>query len=259
MNPFVLLIYQPIFNAVLFLQKSLPGQDMGVAIIAVTLLIKFILYTPSLAAIRASRQLTSIQPKLKALQQKYKDNKEELAREQMKLYKENKVNPLSSCLPILIQLPILWALFRVFLNGLKVDDAGMLSHDQLQNVYPAMRHFYETTVLNTSLFGWVDLAKNHNVVMALLAAASQFWQSRMLAAPKEPKTPEARDEAMTSSMNRQMTYLFPLITGYISYTLPAGLALYWFVSTLFTVGQQYLFLRRHPLPKPEASPVVSNQ
>src|SRR5688572_13352355 len=110
MEIFTTIIYQPIFNTVLYFHKILPGQDMGLAIIIVTILIKLLLYTPSLAAIRSSRQLSTLQPKLKALQEKYKNNKEELAKEQMKLYRESKINPLSSCLPILIQLPILYAL-----------------------------------------------------------------------------------------------------------------------------------------------------
>jgi len=184
---------------------------------------------------------------MKELKAKYKDNKEELARQQMKLYRESKVNPLSSCLPILIQLPILFALFRVFLNGLQVDDQGLLTEDQIKHVYPALRSFYESTALNSTLLGWVDLSKNNNVILALLAGGAQFWQSRMLATPKEPSTPEAKDEAMTSNINRQMAYIFPVVTVYFSYTFPAGLALYWFISTFFQVGQQYLFLKKHPV------------
>ena len=240
-------IYEPIFNTLLFLHRYVPGQDMGLAIIAVTLLIKGILYLPSLTSIRASRQLQTLQPQLKALQEKYKDNKEALAREQMKLYKESKVNPLSSCLPIVIQLPILFGLYRVFLNGLKVDDHGLLAPDQLKHLYDGLRTFYENHPLTTTFLGFINLANRHNIVLALIAGVAQFWQSRMLAAPKEPKTAEAKDEALTSAMNRQMMYIFPFVTAWISYTLPAGLGLYWAVSTLFTVGQQYLFLRRHPV------------
>lgn len=256
MNIFDVVFYQPIFNTLLYVQKLLPSHDMGLAIIIVTLLIKFLLYTPSLAAIRASRQLQTLQPKLKAIQEQYKNDKEGLAREQMKLYKENKVNPFSSCLPALIQLPVLYALFRVFLNGLKLDDHGLLMPDQLQHIYPALRDYYSTTPLNSTLLGWIDLAKNHNIILALIAGAAQFWQSKMLAAPKEPKTPEAKDEAMTSAMNRQMSYIFPAITLYFTYSFPAGLGLYWAVSTIFQVGQQYLFLRRHPIKpaQPNATP-----
>ncbi len=254
MNLFTLIIYQPLFNAVLFFHKVLPGQDLGLAIIVVTLLIKLLLYSPSLVAIRSSRQLQALQPRLRELQAKHKGDREALGREQMKLYKESKVNPLAGCLPALIQIPFLYGLFLVFLNGLKVGADGMILADQLKNVYPALRDFYASTPLNTHLFGLVDLAKNHNIILAILAGGVQFWQSRMLAAPKEPKTPGARDEAMASALNKQMMYIFPAVTTYISYTFPAGLGLYWAASTLFTVGQQYLFLRRHPIRSPVVPP-----
>lgn len=247
MNIFTTGIYEPIFNALLYIQKTLPNHDLGLSIIAITLAVKILLYIPSFTAIRASRQLQTLQPKLKAIQEKYKNDKEGLAKEQMKLYRESKVNPLSSCLPILIQLPILFALYRVFFNGLQIDSHGLLQASQLKHVYSALRGFYETTPLNTHLLGLLDLAKNHNIILALLAGASQFWQSKMLAAPKEPSTPEAKDEAMSSAMTRQMTYFFPIITLVFSYQLPAGLALYWVVSTTFTIIQQYIFLKKHPL------------
>lgn len=246
-NIFDAVIYEPILNALLYIQKTLPGNDMGLAIILVTLLIKGILYTPSLAAIRSSRQLQTLQPKLRELQTKYKNDRETLAKEQMKLYKESKVNPLSSCLPILIQLPILIGLYQVFFNGLKIDDQGFLVKEQLDHVYVWLRDYFAVTPLNTMFLNFVDISKSHNVILALLAGGTQFWQSKMLAAPKEPKTPEARDEAMTSAMNRQMMYIFPVVTLIFTYNLPAGLGLYWVASTVFTIVQQYIYLRSHKI------------
>ncbi len=240
-------IYEPILNGLLYIQKVLPTHDMGLAIIVITLVIKGILYIPSLAAIRSSRQLQTLQPKLKALQAQYKNDREGLAKEQMKLYKDSKVNPLSSCLPILIQLPILIGLYQVFFNGLKIDDQGLLVNDQLDHVYHWLRDYYTTTPLNTLFLNFLDITKSHNVVLAILAGATQFWQSKMLAAPPEPKTSEARDEALTSTMNRQMMYIFPVVTLVFTYTLPAALGLYWVASTAFTIVQQYIFLRSHKI------------
>lgn len=253
MNWFDVVIYDPILNALLYLQRALPGHDMALAILLLTLAIKGIFYLPSLAAIRSSRQLQTLQPKLKNLQEQYKNDREGLAREQMKLYKESKVNPLSSCLPLVIQLPFLYALYRVFFNGLHADSHGLLIASQLKHVYPALREYFATVPLHTITLGGLDLGKSHNIILAVLAGASQFWQTKMLAAPKEPKTKGARDEAMTSAINKQATYLFPILTLYISYTFAAGLALYWLISTLFTIVQQYIFLRQHPLP-PKALP-----
>lgn len=244
-------IFEPLFNALLYIQQILPGHDMGIAIILLTLVIKAALYAPSLSGIRASRQLQTLQPKLKAIQTQYKDNKEKLAQEQMKLYKDSKVNPLSSCLPLLIQIPFFIGLYQVFIAGLKIDTgSGLLHADALKHVYPFLRGYYESTPINTIFLGFVNLVGQKgvaNIVLALLAGATQFWQTKMLAAPKEPHIKEARDESITSATNKQMTYLLPLFTAYLAYTFPAGLALYWITQSVLTIAQQYVFLRQHPM------------
>ncbi len=250
MTWFTVGIFEPLFNALLYIQKILPGHDLGIAIILLTLVIKVALYIPSLSGIRASRQLQTLQPKLKAIQTEFKDNKEKLAQEQMKLYKESKVNPLSSCLPLLIQIPFFIGLYQVFISGLKIDAHGILTASTLKHVYPFLHSYYQQTTINTLFLGFVDLAKAHglaNIVLAVLAAGAQFWQTKMLAAPSEPKIKEARDESITSATNKQMTYLLPLFTGYLAYKFPAGLALYWTTQSALTIVQQYIFLRRHPL------------
>src|SRR5262245_45876384 len=180
------IIYQPIFNSLLLLQKTLPGNELGFAIIILPVAIKGLLFTPSLTAIRASRQLQELQPKLKAIQEKYKNDKEQLAREQMKLYKDSKVNPLSSCLPTILQLVVFIYLYQVFINGLKIDAEGLLQADQMKNVYPALRDYFSHNPINTMFLNFVNMAANHNIILAVLAGASQFWQTKMLAAPKEP-------------------------------------------------------------------------
>lgn len=247
MNWFTTGIFEPLFNALLYIQKVLPGHDLGLAIILLTLLIKAALYIPSLSSIRASRQLQTLQPQLKAIQELYKNDREKLAQEQMKLYKESKVNPLASCLPLIIQIPFFIGLYQVFITGLKIDTNGILHPDVLKHVYPALRGYYETTAINPMFLSFINLSGKHNIVLAVMAAAFQFWQTKMLASPPEPKIKEAKDESMTSAMNKQMMYLLPLFTGYISYTFPAGLALYWVTQSVLTIAQQYVFLRRHPI------------
>lgn len=261
MTWFTVGIFEPLFNGLLYIQKILPGHDLGVAIILLTLVIKAILYAPSLSGIRASRQLQVLQPKLKAIQTQYKDNKEKLAQEQMKLYKDSKVNPLSSCLPLLIQIPFFIGLYQVFISGLKIDDAGVLGSAELKHVYPFLRGYYESTPINTMFLGFVNLVGEKgaaNIVLALLAGATQFWQTKMLAAPKEPHIKEARDESIASATNKQMTYLLPIFTAYLAYTFPAGLALYWTAQSVFTIAQQYIFLRQHPLT-PAVTQVTNDQ
>lgn len=239
-------LYEPMLNALLFVHHNLPGADLGISIILLTLVIKFILYLPSLSAIKQQRAVQEMQPKLDALRKKYKGNPEELNRQMMQFYKTNKVNPLSSCLPLLIQLPILFALYRVFFGGLSADpDTGLIVAKQLEHLYAPLRDVYSVSPLNTMFLGFVDLAKNHNIILALIAGVLQFFQSRMIMSRRPPKVQGASDERAVAGSSQFMAYLFPLVTVYFSYSFPAGLALYWAVSTGFTLVQQWIYFRRH--------------
>ena len=110
-------LYQPLFNALILLYEYFPGHDFGIAIVVLTLIIRFALYPSSAQAIKSQEAMARLQPKIKELQDKYKDNKEQQAKEIMELYQKEKINPFSGCLPLLIQLPILIALYQVFLKG----------------------------------------------------------------------------------------------------------------------------------------------
>lgn len=244
---FHVVLFQPFFNALMALYHFL-GQDMGVAIILLTLLIKLLLFGPSLSQLKAQRSLQQTQPKLKALKEQYKDNKEEYNRAVMRFYKENKVNPLSSCLPLLLQLPILIALYQVFILGLATDPkTGVLTAKALGNLYPPLQAMYTNTPVHTTLFGFLNLSQHGNIVLAVLAGAATLWQSLMLSRMQPPKSAATgtKDEAFSASLNRSTLYTMPIVTTLFAYRFPAGLALYWLVSTLFQVAQQYYFLRRH--------------
>ena len=129
------ILYEPIFNAMIWLYDVLPFNDMGVAIILLTLAIKIVLFWPSLSALKSQKKLQETQPKIAEIRAKYKDNKEELGKHLMEFYKENKVNPFSSCLPLIIQLPILIALYRAFFHGLQLDaTTGLLQPDQIAHL-----------------------------------------------------------------------------------------------------------------------------
>jgi len=244
-------LYEPLFNLLMYFYKVIPGMDIGVAIIIVTIITKIVLFWPSLSSIKSQKSMQELQPKIDAVKKKYKDNKEQQSKELMNVYKENKVNPFSSCLPLLIQLPILIALFRVFMGGLNTDpETGILVADQLNHLYSSLRDYFSINPISPLLFNWVDLSKPF-WVFALLAAAFQFWQSKMLMIRQQiPKTPGAKDEGMAATMSKQMVYFMPLITFFFGLTFPAGLTLYWMMSTLFMVGQQFYFLRRKNKVKP---------
>lgn len=223
------IILQPIFNLLILLYGLL--GDMGLAIIAITVLVRLLLLPLANKALRSQRRLQALQPELKKLQEKHKDNREVMARELMEFYRREGVSPASSCLPLLVQIPILITLFIIFRNY-ALSDAHL---NLLYSFVPRPGH------INPLFFGLVDLAKKDpTYVLAALAAVLQFFQSRMLL-PKDP--------AATPAINRQMIYFFPLLTFVFAGTLPAALPLYWVTTTLFTLIQQSVIMREMPMAK----------
>lgn len=233
---FQTIFYQPILNLLIFLYNSVSFQDLGVAIILLTIIIKAILYPLTSQSIKSQKALQDLQPKIAELKERFKGKKEELARATMDLYKENKVNPFSSCLPLLIQFPFLIAVYQVFRDGL---------NNHLNLIYPFI---YKPETINSISFGFLNLAKP-NIALAILAGAAQFWQAKMMMTKNKKekeivsvdgKKPEPD---MAEMMNKQMLYMMPALTIFIGIGLPGGLTLYWFVLTLLTALQQLIMFR----------------
>lgn len=252
MSIFTTLIVQPILNLLVWLYNTVPGNDLGVAIILLTVLVKAILYPFTMAQIKQQRALQAIQPKVDEIRRRLKDDKEAQAKELMELYKRDKVNPAASCLPLLIQLPIFIGLYRALSDGLSSQGFNLL--------YPFVAN---PGTLDTMFLGVVDLSKP-NIILAVLAGAVQFWQSWQIMRKPSPaspppaaveKTKEATDESMAAAMNKQMMYIMPVVTIFIGVSLPGGLTLYWLVMSLLTVAQQAIFLKK-PLP-PKVEPQLS--
>lgn len=221
---FYTIFYQPIYNLLIFLYNLVPGKDLGVAIILITLLIRLVLYPFSKQAIKSQKELQNIQPEIEKIKEKYKDDKEKMAPELMSLYKEKKINPFSSCLPTLIQLPFLIALYQVFLNGLTKENSNGALYSFVQN--PGQ--------LNIIAFGFINLA-DKNWPIAILAGLAQYWQSKMLMG-------NTKQSGMSQIMTTQMIYFMPIFTIVIGGNLPAGLTLYWLFTTIFSIIQQYMVL-----------------
>jgi len=216
-------LYQPLFNALILLYNYLPGQDFGVAVIALTLIIRFILYPTTAKSIRSQKEISEIQPKIKEIQEKYKDNKEKQAQETMKLYQEENINPFSGCLPLLVQLPILIGLFRVFWRG--------FASEQMSYLYSFVS---DPGAINQTFLGLVNL-ENPNPFLAILAGVFQFIQTKTMQSQDQSQD----DSGFKAMFQKQMIYLFPLFTVMIVWNLPSAIALYWITSTLFMIAQQY--------------------
>lgn len=233
MKLFQMFLYQPIFNAFVGLYNFIP--DIGVAILLLTLIIKLLLYPFTKSSIDSQKKLADLQPKLQELKEKHKGDQQTLAQETMRLYKEDKVNPLASCLPLLIQLPIFLALFWVLRDGFGNANFSLL--------YSFVKN---PESINPISLGFLDLSKQ-SIVLALLAGVAQFWQAKMTQTKQAPKKAGegAKDENMLAVMNKQMLYFMPILTVFIGFSLPGGVTLYWFLSTLFTALQQLIMIKKN--------------
>lgn len=228
---FTVIFYQPILNLLVWLYNIMPFNDFGAAIIALTVVIKLVFWPLGRKAIKSQKALQDLQPQIEEIKRQYADDKAGSSQAMMALYRNNKVNPFSSCLPLLIQLPFLWAVYRVFSDGLA---------NNLDLVYFFIQR---PETINTFSFGFLDLSKP-NTYLALLAGAAQFWQAKMMITKKPAvKTEGSKDENMMAIMNKQMLYIMPAVTVFIGFSLPGGLTLYWFVLTLLTAVQQAITFR----------------
>jgi YidC/Oxa1 family membrane protein insertase len=231
-------IFHPIYNALILLYNIIPGHDLGVAIILLTVLVRLILYPVAQKQIESQKKLQDLQPEIKKLQDKHKGDKEKQGRALMEFYKEKKVNPASGCLPLVVQIVFFIALYRAFIAGLNFNTGCSELYSFVS--CPAS--------INAKFFGLLDLAKP-NMVLAAIAAAGQFVQTKMMMA-KTPVSSKKGDFA--SIMNQQMLYIGPILTLFIGLRFPAGLAVYWIVNTLFAIGQQYLIMKKPEKESPVA-------
>lgn len=226
------IFYRPLFNGLIFLYNIVPGHDMGVSIIILTILIRFILWPLTGKSIKNQKVLTKIQPQIEEIKKKFKNNKEAQAKALMGLYSENKINPLAGFLPLVIQIPIIIALWRVFLNSLNLD------LDSLYSFIPAPIH------VQSIFLGLVDLS-HKSVVLAILAGVLQYFQTKMIMPSYPAKSADSGGGPSGSPdfgriMSKQMLYFGPILSIVIFWSLPAALPLYWIVVTLLTLLQQYL-------------------
>lgn len=237
-NAFNLILYQPLFNILILLYQYLPGQDFGIAVIILTCLIRLILYPLMTQSIKSQKALAELQPKIREIQEKFKTDRQRQAREMIELYKREKINPLGSFFPLLIQLPILIALFWVFMAFKDGLDPGKLTI--LYPFVPPPNLLEEPTFL-----GLMNLSQP-SLVLAVLAGLSQFFQTKMIT--PQPKIggqlPSAKKQdqmaQFSNLMQKQMLYFFPIFMIFILLKLPAVIGLYWIVTSLFSMGQQRL-------------------
>jgi YidC/Oxa1 family membrane protein insertase len=229
------IIFNPLYNGLIGIFALLPWVDAGIAVVLLTIIVRLILYPLSRKAVLTQVRMQEIAPELAVIKEKYKDNSEEQAKKTLALYKEKEVNPFSGVFVLLIQLPIIFALYRIFL------------HAGFPNIDPTLLYSFvhAPAHINTTFLGLINITEK-SVVLAILAAISAFFQiklatSRQVVAPKGDK-PSFSDD-LARSMQTQMKYFFPIIVFFISYKISGVVALYWLTTNLFTIGQEIVVRR----------------
>ena len=217
----------------------------SLAIIGLVVLIRIILIPLFVKQIKSQRALTALQPHMKEIQKKYKDDRQKQSEEMMKLYKEHKTNPLASCFPILAQAPIFFALFTV-LNGIARNHPhGVLKGDLLTSAQQAK--FFGADLSSSFLSAHTNTqTKIVTVLLIVFMSATTFTTQRQLMVKGMPKLDSSNN--MMLQQQKIMLYVFPVIFAISGVNFPVGVLIYWSTTNLWTFGQQFYVIKRNPTP-----------
>ena len=232
------IFYQPIYNILIFITNNVTFGDVGFAIIVITIIIKFILYPLTKKSIRSQILMKKMEPEIKLIKKNF-PNKEEQAKKTFELYKQYGTNPFSGCFVVLLQLPVLFALYYVVYKGLSVDNGMIYSF------------LSKPTSLHTNFLGFIEMGSK-SILLALLAGATQFIQG-YLSSPLKPKIEVLKEgelpekasfqDELSNSMQTNVKYIMPIFIAMISWRISAAVALYFVISNIFTIVQEW-YIRR---------------
>ncbi len=219
-------LYEPLLNALAFLVSIIPGGDVGVAVIVLTILVKIALFPLSQKSIENQTKMNLLTPEINKIK-KSGASKEEQARQTFELYKKHKTNPFSSCLLVLVQIPIIFALYYVFFKGINFEGGYLYSFIN------APAH------INMNFLGILDIGSK-SLFLAILAGISQFFQAYYMPKPAVLNSGEkgSFQDNFAKSMHMQMKYVFPFLVAFFAYSVSGAVALYWITSNIFSIGQQ---------------------
>ncbi len=249
MNPFTVLA--PPLGQLLALLFNVWPNNYGIAIILLTLIVMLLLFPLTLKQTRSMKAMQEIQPEIKKLQKEYKDNREEMNKQMMALYQERGVNPAAGCLPLIIQMPIWFALFQVLRVGPSASDPTVLDPS---DIIPADSKLAEALLEGNSNFLGMDMLQSPSsaasaglaaavpeILLVLLVVATGFYQSVQMTRRRKGDT--SQQENKQAQQMQTVAKVMPLFLGFISWGFPTGLVLYFAVSNLFRIGQQAVIFR----------------
>ncbi len=224
-------IFDPIYNFLIFLFNALPWADAGIIIIILTIVVRLIIFPLSRKAIHTQVKMAEIAPELEKIKEKYKDKSEEQAKQILSLYKDKKVNPFSGIFVIIIQIPIIFALYQIFLHFPEINEALL---------YPFISAPGE---INTTFLGLMDITSK-SLIIALLAGLSTFFQFKISMRNQTPPQGNSFGSNLARNMQLQMKYFLPVIVFFVSYSISGAIALYWLTNNLFGIGQELVIRKK---------------
>jgi len=219
--------YDPLYKTLTFLLKILPLADIGLAVIILTIVVRLILFPLSRKAVLTQMRMSELAPELEVIKDKYKDKPEEQAKHTLALYQQKKVNPFSGIFVIIIQIPIIFALYHIFLNLAKSEG------------------------INTLFLGIFDIS-GKSIIISILAGISTYLQFKVSSGKNPIPKGNSFGDNLARSMQVQMKYFFPLVMFFISYSTSAVIALYFVTTNLFSIAQEKFV--RGELPFKRQSP-----
>lgn len=236
-SAFNIILYQPLYNGFIGFIGAFPWIDAGIVVILFTILVKLILFPLSQKSVRSQIEMKKIQPDIDLLKVKYKDDKQEQAKQTMALYKERGINPFAGIFLALIQLPILIALYMVFYKG----GLDVIHTEALYSFIKAPAE------VNKMFLGWFDIT-DKNTILAVIVALGQYLQVHFtLPAMKKTDKNEPKDKSfqneLAKSMSTQMKYVMPVFMFFVANSFPALVSLYLLTSSIFAIGQE-LYMRK---------------
>ena len=235
-------LYEPIYNALIFIINNVTFGDVGFAIIIVTLIVKIALSPLTRKSIRSQVLMKKMEPELKKIKEQY-PNKEDQAKQTLELYKKYGTNPFSGCLVVLLQMPVIFALYYVFYKGISINESQIYSFIQI----PAS--------LSTNFLGIFELSEK-SLFLGVLTGLTQFLQGFLSSPIKSKKVEIIKDkdeikdkksnfqEQLSDSMQMNVKYILPIFIGFIAWKISAAIALYWTVSNIFTILQEWYIRRK---------------
>ena len=248
MEIFNIIIVNPIINVLVAIYQALFAlhipYPLGFSIIGLTIVIRIILYPLISSQLKASKKMQALAPHISNVKQMHKNDKKRIQEETMKLYKEHGVNPAAGCLPILIQLPVIWGLYTVLNDLVKLEPAKLVNFINGIVISPIKLQ----SAWDTNFFG-IPVGKSPSNLMAtigvliilipVITGVLQFLQSKMIFVTPPKVEGKKKNDDFATAFQSQATYIFPAMIAFFSFSLPIGLSLYWNTFTIFGIIQQY--------------------